>query len=156
MGAQGWVNAAQKYVAYANRGVAITQHRKDLEQRDSQIRVLTQQVESLQDEIMAMRTAAASDGREIAAIRELIAGQMGHPRRPMSTKPQFGVSYDEPRDFEQERVNYRSKIQEEVQPPRIRRPKPKSIMNVPPPGYDVQSERINQADAQRKRTRARL
>jgi hypothetical protein len=156
MGAQGWVNAAQKYVAYANKGVAITQHRKDLEERDSKIRVLTQQVESLQDEIMAMRSAAASDGRQLAAIQEMLAGQMGHPRRPMSKKPQFvPPGDDENYDFEDERIRMRASYRDEPKP-RVSRPKPKSIMNAPDPGYDVQQERINQAEAQRKRTRIRL
>ena len=150
MGAQTWVNAAQKYVAYANRGVAITQHRKDLEQRDSQIRVLTQQVESLQDEIQGMRSAAASDGRQLAAIQEMLARNMGQPTRVMSRKPDFGVSYDEPRDFEQERINIRTQIREEPKP-RMRRQPPKSIMRAPDPGYDVQQERINAGEAQRTR-----
>lgn len=157
MGAQQWVNAAQKYVAYANRGVAITQHRKDLEERDSKIRVLTQQVEALQDEIMGMRSASASDGRQLAAIQEMLAGQLGHPRRTMSRKSQFGIiDEDRPLDFEQERVNVRAQYRDEPVAPRPIKRKPKSIMNVPDPGYDVQQDRINASEAQSRRKRVKL
>lgn len=156
MGAQSWVNAAQKYVAYANRGVAITQHRKDLEVRDSQIRILTQQVEDLQNEIAQLLSSKASDSRQLSAIQEMLAGAMGHPRKTMSKKPQFGlIDEDEQVDFEQERINIRSQYVTEPKP-RVRRQAPKSILRAPDPGYDVQQERINLSEAQLKRKRSKL
>ena len=155
MGAQGWVNAAQKYVSYANRGVAITQHRKDLEQRDAEIRMLRHQLEEMQQEMAGIRMEKASDNRQLAAIQELLAKNLGQPPRPMSKKPQFGVSYDEPMDFEQERINIRSQMQNEPKP-RMRRQPPRSIMQAPEPGMDIQQERINMSEAQKRRTRQKL
>jgi hypothetical protein len=153
MGAQQWTNAAQKYVSMANKGVALTQHRKDLEQRDAEIRVLHQQVDSLQGELSSLLAQKAADGRQLSAIQEMLAANMGHPRRVMSKQTRYDLNpEDYQMDFEQERVNYRSTVQEvQSQPPRFRRPPAKSIMNAPDPGYDVQSERINNAEAQRTR-----
>jgi hypothetical protein len=155
MGAQTWVNAAQKYVAFANKGVAITQHRKDLEERDRQIKVLTQQIDSLQDEIAQLLSSKASDSRQLSAIQEMLAGAMGHPRRTMSKTPQYTYDPDAAVDFEQERINQRAQLRTEERP-RFRRQPAKSIFKAPEPGYDVQQERINASEAQVKRTRIRL
>lgn len=157
MGSQAWVNSAQKYVQYANRGVAITQHRKDLEERDRQIKIQAQQIEQLQSDISQLLAAKATDGRQLSAIQEMLAGAMGHPKRQMSTRPKFGVLDDDDTvDFEQERINIRSSYQTEPKQPRVKKPAPKSIMQAPDPGYDVQQERINLSEAQSRRRKPKL
>jgi len=156
MGAQTWVNAAQKYVQYANRGVAITQHRKDLEERDRQIRVQAQQIEELQGQISQLLSSKSSDARQLSAIQEMLAGAMGKPRHTMSKKAQFGlIDEDEAVDFEQERINIRSQYVAEPKP-KIRRQAPKSILKAPDPGYDVQQERINISEAQSRRRKPKI
>jgi len=47
MGAQKWVNAAQKYLEVASRGVKASQLQRELDERDGQIRVLERQVQDL-------------------------------------------------------------------------------------------------------------
>jgi hypothetical protein len=157
MGAQSWVNAAQKYVSYANRGVAITQHRKDLEERDRKIRIQDQQIEELQNQISQLLASKASDSKQLSAIQEMLAGAMGHPKRPMSRKPQFGlIGEDEHVDFEEERINIRSQYVTEQPKVKVKRPAPKSIMQAPDPGYDIQQERINLSEAQSRRRKPKI
>ena len=90
MGAQSWVNHAQKYVAFANKGVALTQFRKELEERDGQIRVQAQQIEMLKQEVASLR---ASDTTKInlAQIQEMVAAAMGRPEMPKAPQTKSGV-----------------------------------------------------------------
>lgn len=156
MGAQSWVNAAQKYVQYANRGVAITQHRKDIENLQGQIRILTQQNDDLNAQISQLLASKSSDARQLSAIQEMLAGAMGQPKRIMSKKPQFGlIDEDQTIDFEEERINVRSQYVTEPKP-RVKRAAPKSILKAPDPGYDVQQERINLSEAQTRRRKPKL
>jgi hypothetical protein len=93
MGSQTWVNQAQKYVAQSNKGVAITQFRKELEDRDGQIRVLTQQVNQLMTEIQSLRSNVSSSS-QLAQLQELIAGAMGRPQMPISGHQNMNASFD--------------------------------------------------------------
>lgn len=157
MGCQAWVNAAQKYVAYANRGVAVTQFRREMEDKDRQIRVQQQQLDEMRAEIQQLLASKASDSRQLSAIQEMLARSMGQPPRVMSKRPQYGmINEDVPHDYEAERVNLRQTYTEEqTKPPKISRAKPKSIFTAPDPGYDIQEDRINHSDAQIKRTNKR-
>src|SRR5215475_925570 len=149
MGSQTWVNAAQKYVAAANRGVAITQFRREMEEKDRQIRLQQQQIDDLSQQLAQMRSSSASDNRQLAAIQDLLARQMGQPPRVMSKRHQYGaINEDVPHDYEQDRVNLRQEYTaEQTQPPKAtKRKPPKSIFTAPEPEYDVQEERINNSD----------
>lgn len=157
MGAQSWVNAAQKYVQAANKGVAITQFRKEMEEKDREIKLLQQQIGSLQQEIENLLNSKSSEARELSAIREFMNAAMGHPRRTMSKIPQYAADPDEVVDFEQERINQRAQMREEpLRKPRVKKQAVKSIFKAPEVGFDVQEDRINQSDAQKRRTRIKL
>ncbi len=77
MGAQQWVNAAQKYLAAANKGVKLTQYRHDLEERDRQVAFLSKQVEELTQTIAKMRDQEVMRGN--MALQSLVASNLPRP-----------------------------------------------------------------------------
>lgn len=62
MGAQEYVNRANEYLDAANKGVGLHKLHKELEERDSKIRVLEATVGSLKGQLDQLLTAVASTG----------------------------------------------------------------------------------------------
>lgn len=84
MGAQSWCNAAQKYMEQANKGVAIVHFRKEMEEKESQIRVLNQQIEMLKSEVHSLRENKKTDSLNLEEVQKLIANAMGRPQMPVA------------------------------------------------------------------------
>lgn len=85
MGAQSWVNDAQKYLEAANKGVKASQLAKELESRDGEIRVLNQKLDRALAEIERLRDGGggATDKDQMAAMmQQMLANMMGQ-------RPQF-------------------------------------------------------------------
>jgi hypothetical protein len=78
MGCQRYVNDAQKYMKLSERGVKATEFRREIEDRDSKIRVLQQQVEQLSAEVNRL-TQNATNQPNLAQIQQLLAGAMTRP-----------------------------------------------------------------------------
>jgi hypothetical protein len=78
MGAQRYVNDSQKYLKMAERGVKANEFRREIEERDSKIRVLTQQVEQLSAQVQQMAQNSANNV-DMTQLQSLIAGVMGRP-----------------------------------------------------------------------------
>lgn len=81
MGAQRYTNEAKAYLEKAHKGVHVVQFRKELEDRDRQIRVLTQQMEAMKEELRRMN-AEATGGANLQQIQQLLAGVMQRPQYP--------------------------------------------------------------------------
>ena len=77
MGAQTWVNAAQKYMQAANKGVKMAQYRHDLEERDREVSFLTKQVNDLMYEIQKLRNEQQVRGN--MALQSLVAASLPIP-----------------------------------------------------------------------------
>lgn len=77
MGSQAWVNAAQKYMAAANKGVKLTQYRHDLEDRDREVAFLKKQVEDLMNTVQQLRNEQTIRGN--IALQTLVAANMPRP-----------------------------------------------------------------------------
>ena len=95
MGSQSWVNSAKKYVEQSQKGVAIVQHRRDLEERDGQIRVLNQQIEMLKQQVSALQANNQANGLSVADIQKMIAAAQIRPEMPAANKvtgPNFDPS----------------------------------------------------------------
>lgn len=90
MGAQRYTNDAKKYMEAANKGVKGSQLRKELDERDSQIRTLTHMVETLKSEVQRL-TEVNHGSVDLAQVQALIAGQQGRPQYPQARQlaPQF-------------------------------------------------------------------
>lgn len=93
MGAQRYCNDAQKYIQAANKGVGASQLRKELEERDSQIRTLTHMVESLKHEVHRL-TDANTQNIDLEQIRQLLAGQQLRPTYPAGAPKQMNTAFD--------------------------------------------------------------
>ena len=78
MGSQRYVNAAAKYLEAANKGVHATQMRHELEQRDREIKVLKQQLDTMKGTIEDLRKNA-SGVPDLGALPTLLAGVMQRP-----------------------------------------------------------------------------
>lgn len=78
MGAQRYVNDAQKYLKAANKGVGVVQMRRELEERDSQIRVLMQQVNELNQTVAHLKNNTAASAT-LADMRQLLASAQERP-----------------------------------------------------------------------------
>lgn len=78
MGAQRYVNDAQKFLKMSERGVKATEFRREVEERDGQIRVLTRQLEEMQGEIRRLTEQTAS-GAGLQQLQTMIAGVMQRP-----------------------------------------------------------------------------
>lgn len=81
MGAQRYVNASVKFLEMANKGVSATQFRHELEERDAQIRVMSHQMQEMQNTINALQKNNMS-GAKLQEVQQLIAGVMGRPEHP--------------------------------------------------------------------------
>jgi hypothetical protein len=95
MGCQTWVNNAKRYLEVANKGVAASTMRKELETRDSQIRTLEQTVKMLKDEIARMADGKQQAGMDLAQVQAMISQAMGRP-----TIPQTPNGQDIPQSFD--------------------------------------------------------
>ncbi len=84
MGAQTWVNASQKYMAAANKGVKLTQYRHDLEERDREVSFLKKQVDDLMFEIQKMRNEQQVRGN--MALQSLVAASLPIPTPSMDER----------------------------------------------------------------------
>lgn len=83
MGAQSWVNTAKAYIEKANRGVTITQHRREMETKDQQIKLLERQVQDLSAELRVIREQS-SQAVNMQQVQEMMAGMMGRPVFPQT------------------------------------------------------------------------
>lgn len=81
MGAQQWVNTAKAYLEKANRGVTITQHRREMEGKDQQIKLLERQVQDLSAELRVIREQS-SQAVSMQQVQDMMAGMMGRPVFP--------------------------------------------------------------------------
>jgi len=93
MGAQRYSNDAAKYLEASNKGVKASQLRRELEERDSQIRTLTQTVETLKAEVERLRGVTAQSV-DLQQIQQLIAGQQVRPQYPASAPKQMARAFD--------------------------------------------------------------
>lgn len=93
MGAQKYANEAAKYLEAANKGVKASQLRHELEERDSQIRTLTNMVETLKGEVDRLRDVN-SQSVDLAAVQKLIAGQQVRPTYPANAPKQMAPAFD--------------------------------------------------------------
>lgn len=78
MGAQAWVNAAKKYLDYANKGVSAAKFRAEMEEKDRELKVLRKQVEELKATLDNMRSSSMPP--DLATIQAMIAGAMARPQ----------------------------------------------------------------------------
>lgn len=83
MGCQTWVNYAKKYLEAAQKGVDAGTMRKELDQRDSQIRVLEQKVEMLMRANSQLQANAMAGGIDNSKLQEMIAAAMNRPQLPV-------------------------------------------------------------------------
>lgn len=81
MGAQHYSNDAKKYIEVANKGVKGSELRRELEERDSQIRTLTKTVDSLKTEVNRLRDLNMANV-DLKAVQKLLAGQQLQPTLP--------------------------------------------------------------------------
>jgi hypothetical protein len=95
MGAQTWANMAIKYLEHSKKGVAMAQFRKELDERDGQLRVQALQIEQLRQEVAALRSNSSAGNVDLAKIQEMLAGAMSRPQMPPSEvtrSPKFDVA----------------------------------------------------------------
>lgn len=78
MGAQRYVNEAIEYLKIANKGISATQMRRELEERDREIRVQAKQIQDLQSTVQMLQKQAAA-AQNLGQVQEMIAGVMGRP-----------------------------------------------------------------------------
>ncbi len=78
MGTQRYVNDADRYLKAANKGVGGAQFRKELADRDQQIKILTGQVESLKAQVDKMLRARL-DAPTLADLNRIHQQNMGRP-----------------------------------------------------------------------------
>ncbi len=86
MGAQQWSNEAKSYLEAAQKGVHYTHMKQELDKRDGDIRVLTQQVEQLKAQLNQLipregQTAQAG-GFSPAQLYQMLSGLMQNPQMP--------------------------------------------------------------------------
>lgn len=91
MGSQGYVNDAVRYVEVASKGVSASQMRRELEERDSEIRTLRQQVDALKAEVAKLTTPGrgamgmpALTPEMMSAVQLMVAQMVGQPAVPPS------------------------------------------------------------------------
>lgn len=97
MGAQRWVNDGKDFMAKANKGVTITQHRKDLEDRDREIATLKRLIEEQAQQIQMMTSQRATEGINLMDLQKLLAGLQGRPQFPQQN---FGSQQGVPSQFD--------------------------------------------------------
>jgi hypothetical protein len=81
MGGQSFVNEAKRYLEVAAKGVSVHKFRKELEDRDSKIRVLTTQVEQLVAQVNKLQTN--EQAIDPAVVQQVLAQLQGGPNRPV-------------------------------------------------------------------------
>lgn len=82
MGAQQWITYARRFMEDANKGVKSSQLRIELEERDSQIRVLTQTVDQLKAEIARMQASGMGGGAPQLTMEQVLAAVAQQMQRP--------------------------------------------------------------------------
>ncbi len=80
MGAQQWVNEAQRYLEVANKGVKASQLKQALEEKDREIHSLTNKVNLLTNELAILRDNQ-TNAVTLADVQEMIANQGGGGKR---------------------------------------------------------------------------
>lgn len=91
MGGQTYCNEAKKYLEDAQKGVHQTQFRAEIEAKDREIKVLTQQLETLKRQLDATQTAQANMPT-MQDLLALMAQRSGAPQFPppgIAPTPQF-------------------------------------------------------------------
>ncbi len=92
MGAQQYQNDAKKYLEMANKGMAATQVRAELEERDRQLRVQQRQIDAMQAELQTLRAQSANNA-DLGNLQQLLASALGRPQFPAGQK-QMPASFD--------------------------------------------------------------
>lgn len=82
MGAQQYSNDAKRYIEVANKGVTASAMRRELDERDGQIRTLQEQIRLLQEELARMRSGSGASPDLMAQVQALVAQHMGQPTFP--------------------------------------------------------------------------
>jgi hypothetical protein len=83
MGAQRYVNDAQKYLSISNKGVKANQFRAELEERDRKISSLEHTIDMLKSEVGRL-TQAQSGEISLTQLQAAIAGMQGRPGMPIA------------------------------------------------------------------------
>jgi len=122
MGGQKWHNDAVKYIAIASKGVGAAQFNKALDERDSEIRVLKQQLEMMRHEIERLSLAGNVD--QIEQVKKMVMQMAGRPQYASSPSIVPAI------DLEQSMINANHPTQELS---RKRRGRPKIDKGVPIP-----------------------
>ncbi len=78
MGAQKWSNECKEYLELANRGVGAAKFTKVMEEKDSEIRVLKQQMTMLKAEVE--RLSAAGNAEQIVQLQKMFMQMQGRPQ----------------------------------------------------------------------------
>jgi hypothetical protein len=116
MGCQTWVTFAKNYLEAANKGVNASTMRKELETRDSQIRVLEQKVELLMRTNAQLQANAMTGTVDQAQLQQMIAAAMARPAMP--------VGHDIPKAFDAQTAQINAThVTREVAETKRRRPK---------------------------------
>jgi len=92
MGAQRYCNDAQKYLQASNKGVKASQLRHELDERDSQIRTLTQTVETLKTEVDRLREANTNS--LLLHNQQVVSGHQARPQYPAGAPKQMDPAFD--------------------------------------------------------------
>lgn len=93
MGAQSWVNAAKAYLEKANKGVTITQHRREMEDKNQKIKLLERQVAELSGQLQLMQQQS-STAVSMQQVQEMLAGMMGRPSFPPPGTTKISNQFD--------------------------------------------------------------
>jgi len=93
MGAQRYVNDAQKYLAMSSKGVKAGQFRHEMEEKDREIKVLNQKVEALMHQVDQLKENNAAQGNVATAIGQALMNAQQHPVYP-PPPPQQTVGVD--------------------------------------------------------------
>lgn len=88
MGSQKYVNDSKRYIEMANKGVGAAQFRKELDDRDSQIRTLTKTVDKLKNEVERL-TSLNSQGVTLETVQQMLSGMQARPQFPVNPGPGF-------------------------------------------------------------------
>ena len=102
MGAQQWVNTAQRYMEVANKGVKASQLRADLDARDREIHSLKNKVDLLTTELNHMREMQGQNVT-MADVQQMLAQNGGAGRRPLM--PAGGQQLGKPFDAQTAQIN---------------------------------------------------
>ena len=90
MGSQRYVNSAKKYLELSEKGVKASQLRRELEERDGEIRTLKHQIELLNAQLDKLQEDK-SNAVDLQTIQSLLAGVQRRPQYPDTKQlaPQF-------------------------------------------------------------------